>query len=39
MSASSKKKLRNTQDGSKLTERQVAEQKESKKLIFVRPLV
>ena len=32
MSASSKKKLRNTQDGSKLTERQVAEQKEAKKL-------
>ena len=32
MSASSKKKLRNSQDGSKLTERQVAEQKESKKL-------
>ncbi|MGN1016044.1 MAG: peptidylprolyl isomerase [Faecousia sp.] len=32
MSASSKKKLRNSQDGSKLTERQVAEQKEAKKL-------
>ena len=32
MSASSKKKLRNSQDGSKLTERQKAEQKEAKKL-------
>lgn len=32
MSASSKKKLRNSQDGSKLTERQMAEQKEAKKL-------
>ena len=32
MSASSKKKLRNTQDGSRLTERQKAEQKEAKKL-------
>lgn len=32
MSASSKKKLRNSQDGSKLTECQKAEQKEAKKL-------
>lgn len=32
MSASSKKKLRNAQDGSRLTERQKAEQKEAKKL-------
>ena len=32
MSASSKKKLRNQQDSAKLTERQLAEQKEAKKL-------
>ena len=32
MSASSKKKLRNEQEAAKLTERQLAEQKEAKKL-------